>query len=408
MNIGIVTTWFERGAAYVSKAYLNVLATEHNVFIYARGGEQCAKENADWDATYVTWGKQVQGFIATTIDWDDYKNWVLSNNLDVVIFNEQHSWDVILKSHEQLDALLGTYIDYYTPETVSFFRLYDFLLCNTKRHFGVFKDHPAALFIPWGTDVDLFVPQPKPKWQQDVVFFHSAGLSPYRKGTDLLIKAFSSINTKARLVIHAQKALELNSEIMQIVSSDKRIEIVVKEVGAHGLYHLGDVYVYPSRLEGIGLTIAEALSSGLPVITTDCPPMNEFIVNDYCGKLIEVEDKAVREDNYYWPKTMCSISSLSQAMEFFVSNPDSILKYKDNARKHAVENLSWHNNARELPTLIENLKPDRTSIRPSLFRKAARWEQKKYPGPLDPIKRLLYNAGGGKLKRWLWEHFGKK
>lgn len=39
MNIGLVTTWFERGAAYVSKAYLNSLKTDNNVFIYARGGE---------------------------------------------------------------------------------------------------------------------------------------------------------------------------------------------------------------------------------------------------------------------------------------------------------------------------------------------------------------------------------
>lgn len=40
MNIGIVTTWFERGAAYVSRVYLEMLQKEdHNVFVFARGGK---------------------------------------------------------------------------------------------------------------------------------------------------------------------------------------------------------------------------------------------------------------------------------------------------------------------------------------------------------------------------------
>ena len=37
MHIGIVTTWFERGAAYVSRQYRDALAGQHTVFIFARG-----------------------------------------------------------------------------------------------------------------------------------------------------------------------------------------------------------------------------------------------------------------------------------------------------------------------------------------------------------------------------------
>lgn len=57
MNIGIVTTWFERGAAYVSKAYFESLNNdENNIFIFARGGESYAKGDPKWDNEYVTWG----------------------------------------------------------------------------------------------------------------------------------------------------------------------------------------------------------------------------------------------------------------------------------------------------------------------------------------------------------------
>jgi len=53
------------------------------------------------------------------------------------------------------------------------------------------------------------------------------------------------------------------------------------------LYYLGDVYVYPTTLDGLGLTVYEALASGLPVIATDVAPMNEIITEDN-GKLVKV------------------------------------------------------------------------------------------------------------------------
>jgi glycosyltransferase involved in cell wall biosynthesis len=38
-----------------------------------------------------------------------------------------------------------------------------------------------------------------------------------------------------------------------------------------------DVAIQPSKMEGIGFMILEAVCAGLPVITTDYPPMNEYV-----------------------------------------------------------------------------------------------------------------------------------
>lgn len=59
MNIGIVTTWLERGAAYVSRQYYEILKKKHNVFIYARGKEAYPKGDCVWDQSYVTWGRDL-------------------------------------------------------------------------------------------------------------------------------------------------------------------------------------------------------------------------------------------------------------------------------------------------------------------------------------------------------------
>ena len=36
-----------------------------------------------------------------------------------------------------------------------------------------------------------------------------------------------------------------------------------------GLFNLGDVYIYPTHMEGVGLTITESMATGLPVVTTN-------------------------------------------------------------------------------------------------------------------------------------------
>lgn len=90
MNIGIVTTWFERGAAYVSRQYRDLLSTEHEVFIYARGGESYAIGDPHWDDARVTWAKKCFNPLLTAVDLQDFERWIRSNKLDVVFFNEQH------------------------------------------------------------------------------------------------------------------------------------------------------------------------------------------------------------------------------------------------------------------------------------------------------------------------------
>ena len=70
-------------------------------------------------------------------------------------------------------------------------------------------------------------------------------------------------------------------------------------VAAPGLYHLGDIYVYPSILDGLGLTVAEALSCGLPCIVPDNAPMNEFIQSGINGRIADVEYLYARSDGYF-------------------------------------------------------------------------------------------------------------
>jgi len=386
-NIGIVTTWFDRGASFVSNAYFETLCKDNNVFIYARGNDRTIKIDQRWDKEYVTWGKIPYLDIPTFIIWSDFKQWIEKNDIEIVFFNEQHSWDVIIKC-QNLNVLTGAYIDYYTPQTIPFFHLYDFLICNTKRHYSVFKHHPQCFYIPWGTDCELFRPQDHLKTSGGITFFHSCGMSPYRKGTDILIRAFKDVKGNAKLIIHSQINFE-NSEILRLISDNSRIQIIVKTVPPPGLFFLGDVYVYPTRIEGIGLTILEALSCGLPVITTDNAPMNEFVENGRNGFLIGVEKYQKRSDGYFWQESICEQNLLTERMQYCVDYPEEINKLKVYARNHAEQYLSWEKNSATLSSLIHSSRKIEKSRK--ILLQAAYYEYHRYPlMVLSALRRKIY------------------
>jgi phosphatidylinositol alpha-1,6-mannosyltransferase len=50
-------------------------------------------------------------------------------------------------------------------------------------------------------------------------------------------------------------------------------------------FNLGDVFVFPSALEGFGLAVGEAMSSGLPVVASDRGSIPELVVDGEGGFL---------------------------------------------------------------------------------------------------------------------------
>lgn len=353
MKIGIVTTWFERGAAYVSKQFMETLQSlGHEVYIYARGGEEFAKGDNKWNLDNVTWNDFLRSPVPTDISRAQFDQWLTEKDIETVIFNEQQYWAPILWV-KQRNINTVAYIDYYTKNTVKLFDIYDQVWCNTHRHASAFKWHPGMKYLPWGTDVNLFKPDTDNWLVQSKIttFFHSAGMNPYRKGTDFVILAAMALLSKNvtnfKLLIHIQTDLfkffpHLKNKVHSLEKAG-HLEIVNKTVSAPGLYHLGDVYVYPSRLEGIGLTIAEAMACGLPAIVTNEGPMNEFIEPEFC-RAVDVERHEIRKDGYFWPMAFVNVDKLAIAMKSYINNSAFLLCAKQKTRQHCLENLDFDKN----------------------------------------------------------------
>jgi len=106
------------------------------------------------------------------------------------------------------------------------------------------------------------------------VFIHNGALMDTfdRKGTLDTIDAFSRVPGPAlRLIVRLQREVELPR-------LDPRIEVRFGNLADPAqLYADAHVAIQPSKIEGIGFLVLEALASGLPVITTNAPPMNEYV-----------------------------------------------------------------------------------------------------------------------------------
>lgn len=354
MNIGLVSTWLHRGAAYVTINYAKLLKHNNNIFVYGRGGEYFDK-NLKIDGINVYEGCRTSYKDGIVIS--DFLNWIKKNNIEIVFWNEQRDLTAMCKTKLKFPHIIhGAYIDYYTEDSISDFQLYDFVICNTKRHYSVFEWHKQAFYLPWGCDIDLYKQNRNKRNTSDkITFFHSMGMSN-RKGTEVLIKTFISNKFKelgAKLIIHTQ--INIDNIITKSEALNNNIEIIEKTVSAPGLYYMGDVYVYPAKLDGLGLTLYEAISSGLPVITTDIAPMNE-VINEQDGKLVKVKKLYSRSDGYYWPLAEVDEDSLRDALMYYVTNADKISTLSDNARKEALNKWNWNNRKEELLRIFNNVK----------------------------------------------------
>ncbi|MBJ7882705.1 glycosyltransferase family 4 protein [Gelidibacter salicanalis] len=101
-----------------------------------------------------------------------------------------------------------------------------------------------------------------------------------------------------------------------------------------------DVFVLPSYYrEGVPRSILEALSVGLPIITTDSPGCRETVIPNKNGFLIPPQ----------------SLKELVDAMEFFILNPERIEEMGNNSRAYAEERFDVHIINRNLLKIINNV-----------------------------------------------------
>jgi len=130
-------------------------------------------------------------------------------------------------------------------------------------------------------------------------------INDHRKGLDILINAFKMVldQMDAILVVvgNGDKRKFLKISKMLGISSNIFFIGFIDDITLNKYYQSCDVYVCPSRMEGFGLTILEAVSNGAPVVASNVGAIPEIIKNGENGFLVDVNDPK------QFAKAICSI-----------------------------------------------------------------------------------------------------
>lgn len=162
---------------------------------------------------------------------------------------------------------------------------------------------------PLGVDSRIFFPQES---KNDKYRFFNIGKIEYRKGTYLLPKAFQKAFPKEQdveLYIFADSVLSQTKKQLESFIEDSqklndpRIKIMRggfdKDIDLADFIRSMDCGVFPTRAEGFGLPILQALSCGKPVITTNYSAQTEFCNSDN-SHLIKVTDLELAQDGVWF------------------------------------------------------------------------------------------------------------
>ena len=234
----------------------------------------------------------------------------------------------------------------YTLKRSAFFTSDANVSRNKAVEFGMNPE--KTVIFPWGTDVEHFVPKTDRRQKTADVKARSVvggrrskGITLFCSrtwesiyGVDVLAKAFvkvASVNPDVNLILlgggsqgaHIRRIL-MNGGVMDRVHFGG-------QVGQRDLprwYHMADIYISPSHVDGTSVTLLEALASGLPCLVSDIAGNKDWIEEGVNG----------------WTFRDGDVDDLAEKILSAIKSRRLFKKIGNAARKMAEEKADWKKN----------------------------------------------------------------
>jgi len=166
------------------------------------------------------------------------------------------------------------------------------------------------------------------------LYSHGWGGVHDRKGWPT-IRALLNVSPTAPVIVRSQRVL-LDSPVPVHPAVDSPADLYSPDGDVSA-----DIAIQPSRFEGVGLAILEAMACGLPVLTTDAPPMNEYLHAAY-GDLAHYALLAVERVDLVpmwapWPSNLVEPSVVAEVMAKLQAEPDVVAELSLRGRAYVVK-----------------------------------------------------------------------
>lgn len=349
MRIGFFGMRFPKGVGILMEDFARTVeAAGHQAFFltYPLSRRKGVLTKGDWARDNIT---IVDTFKRNSVEVSNEAivKWVTDNQLDLVFTIEQpKNWNVFsickklgVPTINFVDIEMFADSDRYADCTAFF--------CATQQGVDILKQRGVHNVI--GAEY-----RPNPDnfpWMERVVsdkvhfVMHNGwGGMHGRKGLEPTVRAYSKTIVDSRLTIITQKKWKAQSdEIKNLVAKDARIEVLevndTDNVYNSAAYEIGHVAIQPSLWEGLGLTYIEAMMCGMPVITCDGPPMNQYVTDRRTGVVVQCEQ--VPGDSIKpglsVPAFVVNENRLAEAIATVANNPEYVNTMSNNTKQFAQQ-----------------------------------------------------------------------
>jgi len=200
-----------------------------------------------------------------------------------------------------------------------------------------------TVVFPWGIDLKQFMPSAKKRRKTITLFCNRTWESIYT--VDILAKAFVKVAASDPYVdLILLGGGSQGARIRQIFMTGGVLDRVhfggqVRQADLPRWYHMADIYISPSHVDGTSVSLLEALACGLPCLVSDIPGNKEWIIEGENGWLFRDGDA---ED-------------LAQKILYAIKNRRSFKKMGESGRKTVEQKADWKKNFGKLLDAYEKV-----------------------------------------------------
>lgn len=227
-------------------------------------------------------------------------------------------------------------ITHYVLRNTNFFTSDADVTRDTAVQYGMNPE--KTIVFPWGVDLDHFSPTTdhRPPSNGFTVFCNRSWEPNY--GVDILARAFARVAAQkpevSLLLLNGGSQAHV---IRQILNSGDVIERVtfagqISQRDLPRYYHMADLYVSPSHVDGSSVSLMEALACGLPCLVSDIPANKEWVFEGQNGWLFPDGDANI----------------LAAKILAAIENHKSLPEIGKNARMVAEDRADWKKNFNKL------------------------------------------------------------
>ena len=201
---------------------------------------------------------------------------------------------------------------------------------NVKRYFEEVYGRETK-FIPNGIErpdrIEADLIRQKYGLEKDSYILFLARMVP-EKGVHYLLEAFKMMETDKKLVIAGgnSQAVEYMNRIRNMAAEDNRVIMTdfVKGKVLEELYSNAYIYVLPSDIEGMAISLLEAMSYGNCCLVSDIPENTE-VIEEY-GKCFRKSD----------------VMDLKKQLEFLIGNEKEVERIRKHSGEFICRKYNWN------------------------------------------------------------------